>query len=59
MYLNVDLLTDINNIITGSNTITLWIVNVKQYGYHVMYIDKDLIENKLYQFKRKTNYKDF
>ena len=39
----------INNIITGSNDITLTNLNVKPYGFNKMYMDKDLIEDKLYQ----------
>ena len=43
MYLTVNSLADINNIITGLNNITLIKVNVKPYGYDKMYMDKDLI----------------
>ena len=43
MYLTVNSLTDIKNIITGLNNITLIKVNVKPYGYDKMYMDKDLI----------------
>lgn len=42
MYLTVDLLIDMTNIITGSNNVTLRKVNVKPYG---ICMDKDLIEN--------------
>ena len=42
MYLTVDSLT-------GSNNISLRKVNVKQYGFDKMYMDKDLKEDKLYQ----------
>ena len=64
MYLTVDLLLDINNIITGLNNITLRQVNVKPYGCDKIYMDKDLIENKLYQLLdqfsvRKNNHRDF
>ena len=41
MYLAVDSLIEINNIITGSNNITLRKVNVKPYGFHKMYMDKE------------------
>ena len=41
------LLVDIKNIITGSNNITLRKVNNKPYGYDKMYMDKDLMEDKL------------
>ena len=43
-------LTDINNT-TGLNNITLRRVNIKPYGYDKIYMDKDLIEDKLYQLK--------
>ena len=64
MYLTVDSLIDISNIITGSNNITLRKVIVKPYGCDKMNMDKDLIENKLYhlidQFnERKLYHKDF
>ena len=49
MYLSVDSLTDINNITKGLNNITLRKVNAKSHGYDKMYIDKDLIEDKLYE----------
>ena len=48
-YLTVDSLIKRNNIIIGSNNITLRKVNVKPYGFDKMYTDKELIENKLYQ----------
>ena len=48
MYLTVDTLIETNNIITGSNNITLRKVNVKPYGFDKMYMDKELIEDKLY-----------
>ena len=48
-YLTVDSLIKRNNIIIGSNNITLRKVNVKPYGCDKMYTDKELIENKLYQ----------
>ena len=49
MYLTVDSLIEVNNIITGSNNFTLRKVNVKPYGLEKMCMDKDLIEDKLYQ----------
>ena len=49
MYLTVNSLIEINNIITGSNNITLKNVNVKPYGYDKMYMDKELLEDKFYQ----------
>ena len=41
MYLAVDSLIEINNIITGSNNITLRKGNVKPYGFDKMYMDKE------------------
>ena len=49
MYLTDDLLIETNNVITGSNNITLRKVNVKPYGFDKMYMDKEIIEDKLYQ----------
>ena len=48
-YLPVDSLIEINNIMIGSNDITLKNVNVKPYGSEKMYMYKDLINDKLYQ----------
>ena len=48
MYLIVDSLIDISNKVTGSNNITLGKINVKPYGRDKMYMDKDLIEDKLH-----------
>ena len=64
MYLTVDSLVDINNIITGSNNITLTKVTVKSYVYDKMYVDKDLIEDKLHELidqfnDRKISHRDF
>ena len=47
MYLTADSSTQINNIITGSNNITLRKVNVKPYGFDKTYMDKELIQEKL------------
>ena len=55
MYLAVDSLIEINNIITGSDSITLKKVNVKPYGFDKMYMDKELIEDKLYQIIDQFN----
>ena len=38
---------EINDTIAGSNNITLRKVNLKPYGFDKMYIDKELIEDKL------------
>ena len=43
MYLRVDSLIKIDNIITGSNNVTQRKVNVKPYGFDKMYMDKELI----------------
>ena len=48
-FLTVDSLIDINSIITGLNNITKGKINAKPYEYEKMYMDKDLIEYKLYQ----------
>ena len=48
MYLTVDSLIEINNIITDSYNITLRKVIVKPYGFNKMYMDKELIEGKVY-----------
>ena len=49
MYLIVDNLIEINNIMAGANTINLRKVNLKPYGFHKMYMDKEVIEEKFYQ----------
>ena len=49
MYLTVDSLIDVSNIITGSSNITLRKVDGKPYGCDKKYIDKDLIGDKIYQ----------
>ena len=47
MHLTVDSLIEMNNIITGSNNITLRKVNAKPYRVVKMYMDKELIEDEL------------
>ena len=64
MHLTVELLIDIYSIISSSNNITLKIVNVKPHGFEEIHMDKDLIEDKLYQLidqldERKTNRRYF
>ena len=64
MYLSVYSLVDVNGIITGSNNIILRKVNIKQYDIDKTYLDKDLIENRLYQLidqfnERKVSHRDF
>ena len=44
-----------NNIITGSNNITLRKVNVNPFRFDIMYMDKELIEDKLYQIIDQFN----
>ena len=51
----VDTLIEINNIITGSKNITLRKVNLKPYGFYKMYMDKEVIEDKLYQIIGQFN----
>ena len=55
MYSTVDSLIEISHIITGSNNITLRKVNAKPYGFIKMYMDKKLIEHKLYQIVDQFN----
>ena len=60
MHLTVDSLVLTNNIITGSNNNTLRKVNAKSHGYDKLYMDKDLIQDKLYglidQFNERKNF---
>ena len=49
MYLTVDSLIEINYIIADSNKTALIKVNVKPYGFDKINLDKELIEDKLYQ----------
>ena len=44
MYLAVDSLIEINNIITGSQNIALRNINVNPYGFDKMYMDKAIIK---------------
>ena len=53
--LTVNFLIEINNIITGSNNSTLGKVNEKPYGFDKMYMDKELIEDKLYEITDQFN----
>ena len=64
IYLTVHSLIEINNIITNSNNVTLRKVNAKLYVFDKMYMDKELIEDKLYQIidhfnERKITYAKF
>ena len=47
--MTVYFLIKINNIITALNNITLIKVDVKPYEFDKMFMDKDLIEDRLYQ----------
>ena len=49
MYLTVNSLIKLKNLITGSNNITLRKINVKPYGFDKMYMDKVLTKDNLYQ----------
>ena len=55
MYLSVDSLIEINNILASSNNITLRKVNVNPYGFDKMYLFKELIEDKIYQIIDQFN----
>ena len=62
MYLTVDSLIKTNNIITGSNNITLRKVNVKPYGFDKMYMDKEFffLDKELIEAtKRKLHLQSF
>ena len=64
MYLTVESLIDINNNSWFKIYINLRKVIVKPYWYDKMSMDKDLIEDKLYEWidplnERKINYRDF
>ena len=45
--LTIDSLIKMNKLITGWNNITLKKVNVKPCGFNKMFMDKELIEDKL------------
>ena len=47
LFLMVDSLIHLNNIITGSNNTGLRNVNVRPAGYYKMYMDKNDIEHAL------------
>ena len=48
MYLTIDYLIERNNIITGSDNITLRKISLKPYGFDKMQMDKELKEDKIY-----------
>ena len=45
----------INNIITSSNNVTLRKSNVNSYRFDKRYMDKELLEDKLYQIINQFN----
>ena len=55
MYLTVDSLIELNNLITSSNNITLRKIYVEPYRFDKMYSDKELIEDKFYQIIDQFN----
>ena len=55
LFLIVDSLITLNNIITDSQNLFLRDVNVKPAGFDKMYLDKTLIESALYQLFDKFN----
>ena len=55
MYMLVDSLIKTNNIIAASNNITLRKVNVNSNGFDKMYMDKDPIDDMLYQIIDQFN----
>ena len=55
LFLTVDSLITLNNIITDSKNLFLRDVNVKPAGFDKMYLDKSLIERALYQLVDKFN----
>ena len=64
MYLMVDSLIDINNIISNSNNITLRKVNFKKCECDKINMNKGLIEDEMYQLidqfnERKVNQRGF
>ena len=48
LFLTVNSLITLNNIITGSRHIRLRDINVKPVGYSKIYMDKSLVEAALY-----------
>ena len=46
---------EINSIIASSNNVTLRKVNVKPYGFDKMYMDKELIEDKINKITDQFN----
>ena len=59
IYLVVDSLIEISNTITGWTNFTLRKVNVKPYKFDKMYLNKYLMEDKLYQIIDWFNEKNY
>ena len=63
MYLTVETLTETNNIITGSNNVTLRKFNVKLYGFDKIYMDirvnKELAFSNNRSIEEKSHLKTF
>ena len=64
LFLTVDSLITLNNIVTGSCYIGLRDMNVKPAGYYKIYMDKSLVEPALYCLidpfnDRKLSHKEF
>ena len=55
LFLTVDSLITLNNIITNSNNIFLRQINVKPAGYNKQYMHFDQIESELYRLIDKFN----
>ena len=55
MHSTIDSLIEVNDIESGSNKITLKKVNVKQSGFDKIYVDKEVIERRLYQIIDQFN----
>ena len=55
LFLTVDSLITLNNIITDSQNLFLRDVNAKPAGFDKMYLDKTLIKSALYQLVDKFN----
>ena len=55
IYLTADYLIEVSNIIAGSNNIILGKFIVNSYRFDKMYIDEELVEDKLYQIIDQFN----
>ena len=59
LFLTVDSLTTLNNIITDSQNLFLRDVNVKPAGFDKIHLDKTLIEPALYELVEQFNERKF